>query len=147
MPETAVLVVGGGVAGCELAWGLATRGVPTLLLSTSLDTLYALPADVWPAQPPPGTLWAEIAPEAADGLGRQRAGPLRRAAKRQLERLPQLRVVQSNAVAVLRSDDDAAVQGVATWEGPPQRAATTVLAVGSFLGARLMSGTAVEHAG
>jgi len=144
--ETAVLVVGGGVAGCELAWGLATRGVPTLLLTTSLDTLYALPADVWPAQPPPGTLWSEIAPEAADGLGRQRAGPLRRAAKRELERLPQLRVVQSNAVAVLRSDDDA-VQGVATWEGPAQRAATTVLAVGSFLGARLMSGTAVERAG
>jgi tRNA U34 5-carboxymethylaminomethyl modifying enzyme MnmG/GidA len=146
-PVAAVLVVGGGVAGCELAWGLATRGVPTMLLTTSLDTLYALPTDAWSAAPPEGTLWSAIAEEAADPAGRQRAGPLRRAAKRELERLPELRVVQSNATALWRSDDGGAVLGVRTWEGPPQRAATTVLAVGSFLGARLTSGAAVEQAG
>jgi tRNA U34 5-carboxymethylaminomethyl modifying enzyme MnmG/GidA len=144
---TAVLVVGGGVAGCELAWGLARAGVATMLLTTSLDTLYALPADAWAATPPPGTLWSEVAAEAADARGHQRAGPLRRAAKRELERLAALRVVQSNAVALWRSDDGAAVLGVRTWEGPPQRAATTVLAVGSFLGARLTAGASVEHAG
>lgn len=55
----AVLVVGGGAAGCELAWGLANRGVATTLLTTSLDTLYALPADAWPGRPPAGTLWSQ----------------------------------------------------------------------------------------
>lgn len=141
-----VLVVGGGVAGCELAWGLARRGVPTTLLTTSLDTLYALPADAWPGRPPSGTLWAEVAAEADDGEGRQRAGPLRRAAKRELERMPSLRVVQSNAVGLLRNDGGDVV-GVRTWEGPPVRAALTALAVGSFLGARLTLGPVVEHAG
>jgi tRNA U34 5-carboxymethylaminomethyl modifying enzyme MnmG/GidA len=141
-----VLVVGGGAAGCELAWGLARCGVPTTLLSTSLDTLYALPADVWPGRPPSGTLWAEVAAEAEDGEGRQRAGPLRRAAKRELERMPSLRVVQSNAVGLLRNDGGDVV-GVRTWEGPPVRAAITALAVGSFLGARLTLGPVEEHAG
>jgi choline dehydrogenase-like flavoprotein len=144
---TAVLVVGGGVAGCELAWGLARADVPTLLLTTTLDTLYALPADTWPARPPPATLWAAVAAEAADERGLQRAGPLRRAAKRELERVPQLRVLQSNATALWRSDDGAAVLGVRSWEGPARRATTTVLAVGSFLGARLTLGASVEQAG
>lgn len=144
---TAVLVVGGGVAGCEFAWGLARRDVPTLLLTTSLDTLYALPADAWPVVPPPDTLWSQVSAEADDGRGRQRAGPLRRAAKRELERAPQLRVVQSNATALWRSDDGAAVLGVRSWEGPSHRAETTVMAVGSFLGARLTLGAAVEQAG
>lgn len=141
-----VLVVGGGAAGCELAWGLARRSIATTLLTTSLDTLYALPADAWPGRPPSATLWAEVASEAEDGEGRQRAGPLRRAAKRELERLPSLRVVQSNAVGLLRADDGDVV-GVRTWEGPPVHAALTVLAVGSFLGARLTMGSVVEHAG
>jgi tRNA U34 5-carboxymethylaminomethyl modifying enzyme MnmG/GidA len=141
-----VLVVGGGAAGCELAWGLARRGIPTTLLTTSLDTLYALPADAWPGRPPPGTLWAEVAAEVEDGEGRQRAGPLRRAAKRELERMPSLRVVQSNTVGLLRTEGGDVV-GVRTWEGPTVRAALTVLAVGSFLGARLTLGPVVEHAG
>ncbi len=141
-----VLVVGGGAAGCELAWGLARRSIATTLLTTSLDTLYALPADAWPGRPPSATLWAEVASEAEDGEGRQRAGPLRRAAKRELERMPALRVVQSNAVGLLRTDAGDVV-GVRTWEGPQVRAWLTVLAVGSFLGARLTLGPVVEHAG
>jgi tRNA U34 5-carboxymethylaminomethyl modifying enzyme MnmG/GidA len=142
----AVLVVGGGAAGCELAWGLARRGVATTLLTTSLDTLYALPADAWPGRPPAATLWSDVASEARDAAGLQRAGPLRRAAKRELERLADLRVVQSNATALARGDADEVV-GVRTWEGPPVRAWLTVLAVGSFLGARLTLGPAVERAG
>lgn len=141
-----VLVVGGGAAGCELAWGLAQRGVATTLLTTSLDTLYALPADAWPARPPATTLWSEVEPEARDAAGMQRAGPLRRAAKRELERLADLRVVQSNATALARGDAGQVV-GVRTWEGPTVRADVTVLAVGSFLGARLTLGPAVELAG
>jgi len=147
---TEVLVVGGGAAGCELAWGLARRGRAAVLLTTSLDTLYALPADTWPADPPTATLWSRIAAEAAGDPGAaggtaQRAGPLRRAAKRELERLERLRVVQSNATALWRVGEE--VVGVRTWEGPPARAAVTVLAVGSFLGARLALGPVVEHAG
>lgn len=144
-PVDEFLVVGAGAAGCETAWGLARRGRRTTLLTTSLDTIYALPADAWVDRPPPGTLWAAVAGEAADELGRQRAGPLRRAAKRELERLGALKVVQSNACA-LELEGDRAV-GVRTWEGPVVRAATTVLAVGSFLGARLTIGPAVERAG
>jgi hypothetical protein len=143
---TAVLVVGGGVAGCELAWGLARADVPTLLLTTTLDTLYALPADAWPARPPP-TRCGRGRRRGGRRRGLQRAGPLRRAAKRELEREPQLRVLQSNATALWRSDDGAAVLGVRSWEGPARRAATTVLAVGSFLGARLTLGASVEGAG
>jgi len=138
-------VVGGGAAGCETAWGLAHRGRATVLLTTSLDTLYALPADAWPAEAPAGSLWALVADEATDDEGRLRAGRLRRAAKRELERVPQLRVVQSNATALWR--DGEAVIGVRTWEGPAARARVTVLAVGSFLGARLSVGPAVERAG
>ncbi len=141
-----VLVVGGGAAGCELAWGLAHHGVATTLLTTSLDTLYALPADAWPGRPPATTLWSEVASEARDAAGMQRAGPLRRAAKRELERLADLRVVQSNATALARGDAGEVI-GVRTWEGPTVRADVTVLAVGSFLGARLTLGPAVELAG
>ena len=141
-----VLVVGGGAAGCELAWGLAQRGVATTLLTTSLDTLYALPADAWPGRPPAMTLWSTIAPEARDATGVQRAGPLRRAAKRELERLADLRVVQSNATGLARGDANEVI-GARTWEGPTVRADVTILAVGSFLGARLTLGPAVELAG
>jgi len=39
------------------------------------------------------------------------------------------------------------VVGVRTWEGPPARGEKVVLAVGSFLGARLFLGGVVEEAG
>ena len=138
-------MVGGGAAGCETAWGLARRGRATMLLTTSLDTLYALPADAWRAEAPAASLWALVADESTDDEGRLRAGRLRRAAKRELERVPQLRVVQSNATALWREGET--VTGVRTWEGPAARARVTILAVGSFLGARLSLGPAVERAG
>lgn len=147
----AVVIVGGGAAGCEFAWGLAQRDVAAMLLTTSLDTLYPLPRDRWRARAPHGTLWAQLADEAAvgepfpDGSREYRAASLRRAVKRELERAPSLRVVQSNAVGLLREGER--VVGVHTWEGPSLRAEAVVLAVGSFLHARLHIGSAVEHAG
>jgi tRNA U34 5-carboxymethylaminomethyl modifying enzyme MnmG/GidA len=140
-----IQVVGGGAAGCEVAWGLARRGVATRLITTTLDALYPLPADVWPAEPPPDTLWASLAAEARDPQGRQHAARLRRAVKRELERLPSLAVLQSNVVALVRDGDT--VVGVRTWEGPVHRADVTVLAVGTFLAPRLRVGHAVERAG
>ncbi len=140
-----IQVVGGGAAGCEAAWGLARRGVGVRLITTSLDTLYPLPADVWPAPPPADTLWASLSDEARDPSGGQHATRLRRAVKRELERLPALSVLQSNAVALVRDGDT--VLGVHTWEGPVHRADVTVLAVGTFLAPRLRVGHAVERAG
>lgn len=142
-----VQVVGGGVAGCELAWGLASAGRPTRLLTTSLDTLYTLPGERWAAEPPAGSLWAALAAEAADDDGLQRAYVLRRAVKRELEHLPALQLVQSNATDLLWDGAGGAVLGVRTWEGPERRAPLTVLAVGSFLRARLRLGGAEEQAG
>lgn len=141
-----IQIVGGGAAGCEAAWALARRGVACRLVTTTLDALYALPADVWPGAPPADTLWASVAREAADasGIG-TRATALRRAVKRELERLPDLLVLQSNVVALWREGD--AVVGVRTWEGPAHRADATVLAVGTFLAPRLRVGTAEERAG
>lgn len=141
-----IQIVGGGAAGCEAAWGLATRGVACRLVTTTLDALYALPAEVWPATPPAGTLWSSVATEALDPAGGgTRAAALRRAVKRDLERLPALSVLQSNVVALLRSGDQ--VVGVRTWEGPTLRADATVLAVGTFLAPRLRVGRAEERAG
>ena len=161
----AVLIVGGGAAGCEFAWGLAARGIEATLVSTSLDTLYTLPMDTWSASPPEGSLWELLAAEAtilptppagegatggpqlADaGVSSFRAATLRRGVKRELERRPSLRVVQSNVVGLLR-DGIGRVVGACTWEGPSLRADAVVLAVGTFLGARLRVGQAVEDAG
>lgn len=147
VPEVGVQVVGGGVAGCELAWGLASAGRPTRLLSTSLDTLYTLPAERWAATPPEGSLWALLGAEAADAEGQQRAYVLRRAVKRELERLPALQLLQSNVTGLLWDEGRGAVLGVRTWEGPERRAPLTVLAVGSFLRARLRVGRSEEKAG
>ncbi len=143
----AVQVIGGGVAGCELAWGLASAGRPTRLLTTSLDTLYTLPAERWAATPPQGSLWAALAAEAEDQDGLQRAYVLRRAVKRELERLPDLQLLQSNVVGLLWDQTGGTVKGVRTWEGPERLAPLTVLAVGSFLRARLRLGASEEQAG
>lgn len=142
-----VLIVGAGAAGCELAWGLVQQGVDTTLLTTSLDTVYALPADRWRAEPPAGSLWARIDSEARLTSGELAAGALRRAVKRELERQPALRLVQSNVTAIELDANGHRALGVRTWEGPVLEVDALVLAVGSFLGARLEMGALVETAG
>ena len=139
------MIVGGGLCGSELAWGLAVRNVPTLLVTTSLDTIANLPGDGWRFEPPPGGLLERVSDEARGDEGAWRSWPLHRAAKRELERLPDLHVLQSTVTALLT--DDGRVSGVRTWEGVDREAARVALCVGTFLRARLELGSLEERAG
>jgi tRNA U34 5-carboxymethylaminomethyl modifying enzyme MnmG/GidA len=135
-----LVVVGAGVAGSEVAYAAAAAGVDTLLVTTSLDTVYNLAAPRALA-PPVGTLMARLVPAA----GTPEVFALHRSAKGALEALPNLHLLQSN-VEALESDGSAAV-GVRTWEGVPRYGAAVALCAGSFLGARLTLGRTSEPAG
>lgn len=137
------LVVGGGVAGCEAAYAASRAGLETMLVTTSLDTLYVMAHDRHELRAPPGSLMAACVGGTAPTL--VRAAPLRREAKRLLEAEPRLHLLQSTASRLLVADG--AVVGVETWEGPERRADLVALCVGSFLGARLRLGAGVEQAG
>jgi len=131
-----VLVVGAGPSGSEAAWALARRGLVVGLLTDSLDSVYrleALPQGAAPA----GSLLAEAA--SSD------LWTLHRRAKYALEGLANLHLLQSSVVALLL--EEGRVAGVRTWEGFDHRAEAVVLAVGSFLGARLSAGMLEEAAG
>jgi tRNA U34 5-carboxymethylaminomethyl modifying enzyme MnmG/GidA len=140
-----VVVVGAGLAGSELAWGLAVRGLPTLLVTTSLDTIANLPGDGWRFEPPEGGLLARVADEARGADGAWRSWPLHRAIKRELERTRDLHVVQSTVTGLVI--EAGRVTGVRTWEGVDRAASRVALCVGTFLRARLELGSVVEHAG
>jgi tRNA U34 5-carboxymethylaminomethyl modifying enzyme MnmG/GidA len=140
-----LLVVGAGLAGSEAAIHAARAGLDTLLVTTSLDTLYMLASDKARLEPPPDTLMAELVAEVEDAAGFTDAWALHRAAKYRLEHTPGLHLLQSSASGLLV--EDGAVLGVATWEGVPRRARMTALCVGSFLAARLRVGELTEVAG
>ena len=140
-----VIVVGAGLTGSEAAWGIARAGVPTLLVTTSLDTIATLPGDGWRFEPPRQGLLATLAREAG-GPDAWSARALHRAAKRELEREPALHVLQSTVTGV-RCDAAGHVVGVDTWEGVARGARLVALCVGSFLRARLRMGRSVEVAG
>lgn len=140
-----MIVVGAGLSGSEVAWGLARLRVPTLLITTSLDTIAALPGDGWAFAPPASGLLARLSVEAG-GPDAWRARDLHRAVKRELEREGALHVLQSTVTGLL-SDRDGRVRGVDTWEGVPREADRVALCVGSFLAARLRIGATEEVAG
>jgi tRNA U34 5-carboxymethylaminomethyl modifying enzyme MnmG/GidA len=145
VPGFDLVVVGGGLAGCEAARLAARGGLRTLLVSTSLDTLYNLAADAAPLAPPAGSLMAELAPALADAAGRVDAWGLHREVKYALEREPGLHLLQSSVSGLLVEEGRAV--GVSTWEGVDRRASAVALCVGSFLQARLTIGGSVEAAG
>jgi hypothetical protein len=144
-PPAWAVIVGGGVTGSEMAWGLAVRRVPTLLVTTSLDTIANLPGDGWRFDPPAGGLLDRVQGEARDEGGAWRSWPLHRAAKRELERLGDLHVLQSTVTGLV--SEGGRVSGVRTWEGVDRGGTRVALCVGTFLRARLELGSLVERCG
>lgn len=134
-----VLVVGAGFAGSEVAHRLAQNGLRVGLLTQSLDSLF-LPVTEISDPPAEGTLFAEVYEEGLPPF------LLHARAKWRLESLaPRLHLFQATATRLLI--EDGRVLGVESWEGPEYRARVTVLALGSFLGARLRVGEIEEAAG
>ena len=134
-----VLVVGAGFAGSEAAYHLARAGRRVGLMTQSLDSLF-LPVTEISKPPAPGTLFFEVYEEGLPPF------LLHARAKWRLEALaPELHLFQATATGLLVEDGRAV--GVSTWEGPEVRAHRVVLAVGTFLGARLRVGALEEAAG
>lgn len=141
-----VVIIGAGACGCEAAARLGRLGYDVLLVTTSLDTVFAAPVERVVAAAPDDTLMAEVLPElrvASDGtIG---AWELHAAAKYLLEAEPNVHLLQSNVDAL--SVQGGTVRGIETWEGVPRAARAVALCVGSFLRARLRVGDAEESAG
>lgn len=138
-------MVGAGIAGSEIAYRCAGAGIDTLLITTSLDTVCNLAGPGATLTPPPGTLLQRLHEETADRDGHSTTPDLHRAAKRALESVPALHLLQSNVDALaLRGRR---VEAVQTWEGVPRRGERVVLCVGSFLRPRLRLGIVTETAG
>lgn len=136
MNDYDVLVVGAGPSGSEAAWALAGRGLRVGLVTDSLDSVYRLETPA-AGTPPADGLLAEIASNDPWELHRR--------AKYALEAQEGLHLFQSSVVELWL--EGKRVQGVRTWEGFGYRAQAVVLAVGSFLNARLTAGTLAEAAG
>ena len=141
-----VVVVGAGIAGSEAAYACSQGGLDTLLVTTSLDTVYNTVGDTTRLNPPDGTLMRDLWRAHADAEGRISNWQLHRAAKYALERQEGLHLLQSNVTALL-TGERGGVEGVRTWEGVPRHGRCVVLCVGSFLRARLSVGELTEPAG
>ncbi len=134
-----VLVVGAGFAGSEVAYRLARSGRRVLLLTQSLDSLF-LPVTPVAHPPAEGTLFGEVYDEGLPPFLLHARAKWRLEAER-----PRLHLLQATATALWV--EEGRVVGVRTWEGPSYRAGRVVLAVGTFLGARLSVGQIEEPAG
>ena len=140
-----VAIVGAGLCGTEAALACARANLDTLLVTTSLDTLYNLYGEGAVLDPKPGTLLHHLTAEVADERGWVDTWALHRAAKYVLEHTPGLHLLQSSASSLVVEENE--VTGITTWEGVPRLAQRTALCVGSFLEARLHIGTLTEAAG
>ncbi|MFO7545007.1 MAG: FAD-dependent oxidoreductase [Trueperaceae bacterium] len=141
-----VIVVGGGIAGSEAAMVAARAGSDVLLVTTSLDTVYATIGDTVRLNPPAGSLMAEVVPGLRNAEGRVGNWALHRAVKYALEAEPRLHLLQSTVSALLL-DGQGSARGVATWEGVERFAPRVALCAGSFLHGRLSIGELTESAG
>jgi tRNA uridine 5-carboxymethylaminomethyl modification enzyme len=158
-----VIVVGGGHAGTEAALAAARIGVPTLLLTQSIETLGQMSCNPAIGGIGKGHLVKEIdalggaMAVAADRAGIQfrtlnaSKGPAVRATRAQADRMlyrqaircilenqPNLTLFQQEVADLLIEGD--AVRGVVTQTGIEFRARTVVLTVGTFLGGKIHVG-------
>lgn len=138
-----LIVVGAGLAGAELAALTALGGQHTLLLTTSMDTIFNVARTPVELSMHDSWLAAPYLREHGDVV--ESNYQLHQSVKYRLEDLNDLLVKQSTVTELLVEGD--AVVGVCTWEGHEYRAPTVVLAVGSFLHARLTVGELTETAG
>ncbi|WP_045246473.1 FAD-dependent oxidoreductase [Thermus filiformis] len=134
-----VLIVGAGFSGAEAAYRLARRGVRVGLMTQSLDSV------MMPFLPPAPPFPEESLLEKAYDPQDPRVWAFHARAKYLLEAQENLHLFQATATGLLLEGER--VVGVATWEGPPALAPRVALAVGSFLGARLLLGEVEEEAG
>jgi tRNA U34 5-carboxymethylaminomethyl modifying enzyme MnmG/GidA len=135
-----VVVVGAGVTGSEAAWSAARAGADVTLVTTSLDTVYALDVEPGDLEPPPGSLLERVLE-----AGAATRWDAHRRAKYALESVPNVHLLQSTVSALSVSGGRAV--GVETWEGVPRRGDRVALCVGTFLRARLHVGAVVEQQG
>jgi tRNA U34 5-carboxymethylaminomethyl modifying enzyme MnmG/GidA len=140
-----VAIVGAGICGTEAALGCAKAGLDVLLVTTILDTCYNLVGEGAVLRPFEHTFMAEAVKKLADDKGHVTSWELHRAAKFALEHTSGIHFLQSS-VSALRLEGDT-VTGLETWEGVPRYAKKVALCVGSFLEARLTTGSLVETAG
>jgi tRNA uridine 5-carboxymethylaminomethyl modification enzyme len=157
------IVVGAGHAGCEAALAAARMGAKTLLVTMNLDLIAQMPCNPSIGGPGKGHLVREIdalggeMARAIDGtyiqirLLNQSRGPAVQALRAQadkrryssymkhtLERVPNLHLKQARVEALLVQQDR--VQGIQTHTGREYRGQTVILATGTFLGGRALSG-------
>lgn len=165
-----VIVVGAGHAGCEAALAAARMGCRTLLVTMNLDLIATMPCNPGVGGPAKGHLVKEI-----DALGGEMGhnldksfiqirmlnlskGPAVRAPRAQadkwvyslamkdaLERIPNLHLKQGLVEKLLI--EGSRVKGVVTNLGARWRSQTVILATGTFLGARIMTGQVTFPAG
>ena len=140
-----VAVVGAGLAGTELAWRLARAGADVLLVSQALDHLGNLyqptvDASLFPTE----SLFTRVARAIAPDGGPLDGWHFHRVLKAEVEATSGIHLLQSCVKGLARTEADFTL---ATWEGPSLHARTLVLAVGSFLRARLTLGAFEEEAG